>query len=84
VGQGSIHVATINGQLGSEAQSNARLIAAAPDLLGALKAVSEKLGGGILDWGDPNDLNDPESEYAQAHKLAELAWKAIAKATERE
>ena len=41
VGQNSIHVATINGQLGNEAQANARLIAEAPELLKQLRKADE-------------------------------------------
>lgn len=47
-----------------------RLIAAARHELGALSE-------GILDWGDPNDINDPNSEYAIASASAKRLGDAL-------
>ena len=68
---GDINVAEISGKNGAEQDANARLIAAAPDLLAALQA-----------FVDAND-NGPANEWVQRMIASDKkAREAIAKATQ--
>ena len=46
-------------------------------LLDACTKALEHLSAGVLDWGDPQDLCDPDSEYAQATEVANALGAAI-------
>jgi len=39
-------------------------------LFQACETALEYLSADVLDWGDPQDVCDPESEYAQAARVA--------------
>lgn len=64
------HVCQVYDQLSEEDAANARLVAAAPDLLGACKAIWN-------DWGDSLNATDPEAE---GYATLQLVKAAIAKA----
>ena len=60
----------------AEAKANARLIAAAPELLEALKAATDALAGGLWDYGPGQD------EHEKCNDVIESCRAVIAKATQ--
>ena len=63
------------------ADANARLIAAAPEMLEALRLCAQFVGGAGLNDGIGNTLADGTVECLKRHEAAELIRAAIAKAT---
>ena len=62
-------------------KANARLIAAAPEMLEALRLCAQFVGGAGLNDGIGNTLADGTVECLKRHEAAELIRAAIAKAT---
>ena len=70
-------VAKVNGQLKSESVANARLIAAAPDLLEALNAIFARING---EWDNPALVSFGELSINSDFDILRIANHAIRKA----
>jgi hypothetical protein len=68
-------IAYVLGEKNPELQANARLIAAAPELLDALRKAIDALAGGLWDYGPGQD------EHDQCNQVVDECRAAIAKAT---